>query len=198
MPLHCDRCRTALPESIFNTPAPVACPGCHAPLLARVFPAFFRAPVVGRAAETVGSEEDASCFFHPRKKAVVPCGRCGRFLCALCDLEIDGRHLCPSCVTAAGAATTTAAAAGALSNERFLYDQLAASVALLPLVLFWPVTLFTAPVALYYAVRYWHEPTRGIIPRGRAVMAVAAALAVLEIAAWGVFGYYLWFERPGS
>ena len=99
--LICDHCRTVLPTAVVNTSEPVACPGCHAPLLARVFPAFSRAGTGGHASESVVSDEDASCFYHPRKKAVVPCVRCGRFLCALCDLEIDGQHLCPGCLSAA-------------------------------------------------------------------------------------------------
>ena len=135
-PLHCDRCRTPLPDAFLNTPEPVPCPGCHAPLLARVFPAFARGGITpGRTAESVGSDEDASCFFHPRKKAVVPCARCGRFLCALCDLEIDGRHLCPTCVADPAAGGTTPGATGrtVFANERTLYDQVALSLAVLPL-----------------------------------------------------------------
>ena len=200
-PLCCDRCRTALPDACFNTPAPVACPGCQAPLLVRVFPAFFHAPTVGRAAETVGSDEDASCFFHPRKKAVVPCGRCGRFLCALCDLDIGGRHLCPACVadgpplTAVTTASGGHMAGGELANERFLYDRMALTLAAAPLLFLWPVTLFTAPMALFYAVRYWNDPPRGLIPRRRSALIVAALLALLELAAWAVIGYYGLFSR---
>ena len=187
MTLSCDRCRTALPDAFLNTPAPVACPGCHAPLLARVFPAFTRGGIVpGRTAETVGSDEDAGCFFHPRKKAVVPCARCGRFLCALCDLEIGPEHLCPACVAAA---TPGAAGPQALANEHVLYDQVALSLTTLPLLV-WPFTLLAAPVALFFVVRYWNEPRRRLIPARRTKLVAAAVLALLELAGWGVFGYY--------
>ena len=187
MTLSCDRCRTSLPDAFLNTPAPVACPGCHAPLLARVFPAFARGGIVpGHAAETVGSDEDAGCFFHPRKKALVSCARCGRFLCALCDLEIGGQHLCPTCVTAA---TPGAAGPQALANEHVLYDQVALSLTTLPLLV-WPFTLLAAPVALFFVVRYWNEPPRRLIPARRTKLVAAALLAALELAGWGVFVYY--------
>ena len=191
-PLCCDRCRTPLPDAFLNTPTPVSCPGCHAPLLARVFPAFARGGVApGRTAESVGSDEDASCFFHPRKKAVVPCARCGRFLCALCDLEIDGRHLCPSCVADPAAGDTVPGAAGrtVFANERTLYDQVALSLAVLPLLV-WPLTLFCAPVAFYFAVRYWNSPKQGLIRRSRVRLVLAALFALAEMAGWGAFGYY--------
>ena len=89
----------------------------------------------------------------------MPCGRCGRFLCALCDLDIGGRHLCPACVadgpplTTATTASGERTAGGELANERFLYDRMALTLAAAPLLFLWPVTLFTAPVALFYAVR---------------------------------------------
>ena len=183
--LICDHCRTVLTAAVIDTPEPVACPGCRMPLLARVFPAFFRANTAGgRTAESVASDEDASCFYHPRKKAVVPCARCGRFLCALCDLEIDGSHLCPGCLSAAPAAQ-----AGLSSSNRLRYDKLALALTILPL-LFWPLTLVAAPVALYLAIRHWNSPRQGPVPRGRWRLVVAVLFALVQIAGWAYFlGY---------
>lgn len=77
-----------------------------------MFPAFFRPAPAALPGEdlttTAGAEgmdgtdgEAAACFFHARKRAAVPCDRCGRFLCRLCDLGFgDGRHLCPECLRA--------------------------------------------------------------------------------------------------
>ena len=122
-------------------------------------------------------------------------------MCALCDLDLGGRHLCPACVTEGTPATASpgggdrARAGGELSNERFLYDHMALTLAVAPLVLLWPVTLFTAPAALFYAVRYWNDPPRGFIPRRRYVIFTAALLALAEIAAWGCVGATTVFPR---
>ena len=184
----CDKCQTLLPGAVINTGEPVACPGCHAPLLAQVFPALFRPVTVGQTAETVASDEDASCFYHPAKKAVVPCGRCGRFLCALCDIDLGGdRHFCPGCVEAGRLGDGKDPQAVALPVQRRMnHDQLALFLAVAPLLLFFTVyfTLFTAPVALFLAIRYWNEPRRALVPRSRARVVVAALVALLEIGGW--------------
>ena len=190
--LICDACRTALGGAVVNTPEPVACPGCHATLLARVFPAFFRRQTDVAAAESVGSDEDASCFYHSRKKAVVPCAQCGRFLCALCDLEFDGRHLCPGCVGAARTAGGQAALQnGLLFGNRTLHDKLALAMAALPLIpIFWLFTIITAPIALFLAIRYWNEPRQSPLPRGRWRLVVALLLALGQCGFWVYIFYY--------
>lgn len=96
----CPSCRRPLPESAQDLAALQACPGCARPLEIQPFPGLTRIPAAGRPAESITGEGEAACFFHVTKKAVVPCDDCGRFLCALCDIELDGRHLCPSCLQA--------------------------------------------------------------------------------------------------
>ena len=112
-------------------------------------------------------DDQASCFYHSQKKAVVPCAYCGRFLCALCDVEWDGKHLCPACLE-------TGKKKGKIINHerrRVLYD-----------VLFW-FTLFTAPIALYIAIRHWNSPT-SIVGRSKIRFVLAIMLSGLQILAW--------------
>jgi hypothetical protein len=134
----------------------------------------------GRPAEKIIVEDDSSCFYHPTKKAVVACEGCGRFLCALCDIEFDGRHLCPGCIE-------TGARKGkmeTLQNEIIRYDNIALAVAIIPLILFY-VTLISAPAALYLAVRYWNYPT-GIIHKSKYRFVIAIIIAGAQLAAWTV------------
>ena len=157
-----------------------------------MFPALFRPVAAGRAAENVLSDEDASCFYHPAKRAVVPCGRCGRFLCALCDIDLGGqRHFCPGCVEAARRAEGQNPQAVALPVQRRMnHDQLAAFIAVVPVALIFTFyfTLLTAPVALFLAVRYWNEPRRSLVPRSRVWVVTAALFALLEIGGWIAVG----------
>lgn len=197
-PLVCDKCRTPLPGAVVNHAELVACPGCHASLMVEVFPAFFRPLATGQAAENVVSDEDASCFYHPAKKAVVPCARCGRFLCALCDIDLGGnRHVCPGCVEAARrepAASTGVALASLAQPRQVLHDQMALTLALVPLCFLGAASVVTAPIAIFLAIRYWNEPKSYLVPRGRGRLIAALVLSLLTLAGWIAFGVFF-FNR---
>jgi hypothetical protein len=159
------------------------CPSCGTDLDLTVFPALHRPVERGAEGETLMVEGESSCFYHPAKKAVIPCGACGRFLCALCDVELDGSHLCPTCLESGKRKGRLAQ----LENRRTNYDSLALTIALVPLIM-WPITLITAPCAIYYAIRYWNAP-RSIVPRGRLRYVLAILFAALQIIGWGFLIY---------
>ena len=48
----------------------------------------------GRSGERILVEGEAACFYHAEKRATVACSACGRFLCALCDLDFSDHHFC--------------------------------------------------------------------------------------------------------
>jgi len=176
--IHCPKCRAALLQHAFNRDEFAPCGSCGAPLLIEVFPALFRPVASGRAGEAILTEGEASCFYHPQKKAVLPCEACGRFLCALCDCEHQGQHLCPACLQ-------TGREKGkikSLENKRTRYDNMAMTLALLPLLIFY-FTIITAPLTLYLAIRYWKSPL-GLTQRSRVKMLVAAGIAMLQAGGW--------------
>ena len=123
-------------------------------------------------------EGEASCFYHPTKKAVLPCESCGRFLCAICDVELNGQHLCPGCL----ASGKKKGKLKQLENRRTLYDSLALAVAVYPMLLVWP-SLVGAPIAIYIAIRHWKAPT-SVIPRTRWRAVLAIIIALLQIGGW--------------
>src|SRR5215472_15595335 len=96
--IQCPKCHGWLLEGVFNRQDLAPCPTCRTPVQVEVFPAFFRKTDAGPGAEAVMVEGESSCFYHPQKKAVTPCAACGRFLCALCDCELNGQHFCPACL----------------------------------------------------------------------------------------------------
>lgn len=168
-----------------NTVGLVACPVCQTPIQAIVFPALVRGPQAVAVAERVAGEIESDCFYHPNKKAIILCEYCGRFLCALCDVELNNQHLCPTCIETGAKKERIVD----LQRQRFLYDSLALSVAGLPLLM-WPVTLLTAPAALYIAIRYWKKPT-SIVGRTKTRMILAILLATLQLAGWIFLGTIL-------
>lgn len=175
--LHCSKCHQPLPASLFNSADFVSCPSCNSSILIRTFPALEREPSA-RAAESVSMDEEASCFFHPQKKAVDHCDSCGRFLCSLCSISFLGGHLCPACLEAGKKKKKIKN----LETHRVLYDNMALSAAILPILFFW-ITIITAPVSVYLSLRHWKSPT-SILPRTKARFIAAIAIAGFQIAAW--------------
>jgi hypothetical protein len=181
--LACPRCDRALPEDFLNAAELRRCPACKTPVMVELFPALLAPRPVGQAGETLLVEGESSCFYHPAKRAVAACESCGRFLCALCDLDLNGQHLCPACLE-------TGKRKGKLKqldNRRTLYDSLALTLALAPLLIFY-FTIITAPAVLYVVIRYWNAQ-RSIVGRGRWRLVVAAIIALAEIAGWVLIFY---------
>jgi hypothetical protein len=184
----CTKCTAPLPGDVFNPSGLVPCPGCGQLLQVEVFPALFQRFAPGRTGEALMEEGESSCFYHPQKKAVLPCDSCGRFLCALCDCELDGRHICPACLE-------TGKKKGkiqSLQNHRILYDSAALALAVLPMVIavFVYFTFITAPVALFIVIRHWNTPG-SVVRRTKARHIAAITIASLQIVGWiFVIGYF--------
>ena len=128
-PLACPRCSTPLSPSDLGSGDFEDCHGCHTPTRTEVFPALLRPARRGALPEAIVTEGEAGCFFHPDRRVAGHCAGCGRFVCALCDVELNGRHLCPRCVESGQRAGTLAE----LEGRRILYDGVALILAAVPL-----------------------------------------------------------------
>jgi len=187
----CSSCYQALPWTAFNADSLKECPNCKSVVYALAFPSLFQPINPGKSGETLLVEGEASCFYHPNKKAVIPCTHCGRFLCSLCDVDFNGQHLCPRCIEQG----KQHGKMKQLENTRTLYDDIALSLAILPMVTFY-FTLITAPIALFFAIRYWNAPT-SILGRTKIRFVIAILFALLQIVGWvALFGWliYRWMN----
>ena len=181
----CPRCQSSLPGALCNTGSLVHCPACDAAIQVEIFPAFFHQASTGPMAEAILADGISSCFFHEQKKAVVHCDACGRFLCALCDLDLHGQHLCPACLQSG----RKKGQIPQMESRRTLYDGAALAFALFPL-LFLPATLLTAPAAIYLSILSFHRPS-SLIPRTRIRSYLALVIGVLQVGGWGLLFYNL-------
>src|SRR5882757_4158810 len=129
--VQCPKCRSWLAEGSFNRPDVAPCPACGVPLQVEIFPALFRTINPGASGEVIMVEGESSCFYHPQKKAVLPCDSCGRFLCALCDCELNGQHFCPACLEGGRKKKKIKS----LENHRVLYDSAALALAVYPMLI---------------------------------------------------------------
>jgi len=175
----CSRCGTPLPLLPSSGPKDISCAGCDAGLLVEVFPALFRGSEPSGSGDILGAEGGSSCFYHERKRAVAVCGVCGRFLCSLCEVRIAGRTICPAC-TERGRSDESLEA---LVTRRPLYDGVALSLSVLPLLFFF-ITPITAPLSICVAVRFWKKPG-SILPRTKARFVLAILFSLLQLAGWG-------------
>jgi hypothetical protein len=164
----CAACSAPVPSEFWNREEGVRCRGCGQTVRAMVFPAIGNREV-GAIPIALQGETEASCFFHPQSRAAQACQECGRFLCALCDLEVDGRHICPRCFEKVDT----------VEPRRIMYDSMALAVSTLPALLFWPA-LVGAPYALFVVVRRWSAPS-SIVPRTKIRFVLAALFALAEI-----------------
>ena len=175
----CPKCKHALSGLSPSALAALSsCPVCGLGLQVTVFPSYGRGPSVGQAGVNRVGETDAACFFHPTKRAEVPCDRCGRYLCALCQLELEGQNLCPSCLSTGGAQGSILA----LEKERFRWDSLVWMLVLGPplTICFWMLTPFTCLAAIVIGIwKYRSPPSRICRSQIRLVAGVVTALVLL-------------------
>jgi hypothetical protein len=176
--IQCPACRATLLNLAFNQPELTPCPSCGTKLLVDVLPAFFRRQAVGQEGELVLVEGESSCFYHPQKKAVVPCDACGRFVCALCDCEVHGQHLCPACLESGHKKEKIQG----IEASRPLHGRLAFALSIFPFFI-------TGLIAIYLALRYRREPLSLVRPRAWQFPAalVLASLQTLAFVAWIVY-----------
>jgi hypothetical protein len=155
-----------------------ACQHCGSALEFLAFPAQHAAR--GQARAQIALSEDAACFFHADNRADAVCEGCGRYLCAVCQVDFVGARLCPQCISTQSTAKK--------NSERgmLLHDSVALTSALVPLII-WPVTLVTAPVAFGYAIYAWRKPL-SVTRRSRWRIVVAGILTLLCMLGWTAVG----------
>jgi hypothetical protein len=182
--LCCSRCSSPVPVDLLGASTTLVCKTCGAPLQVEVFPAMIRGIGPVEFGESLHTEDEASCFYHSGKRAVTVCANCGRFLCALCDMPLADQRLCPNCVQEA----RKQGQIPVLVKHRVLHDRVILSLAIIPLLVFW-LTIITAPVTLYLALRRWKSPS-SLVRKSRPRFVAAIMIAGAQLAGWTTFLVY--------
>jgi hypothetical protein len=100
-------------------------------------------------------------------------------------VELGATHRCPSCLETGKEKRKLET----VENRRTLYDGLALALAIVP-VLFWPLTVLSAPATLFVVFRYWRRPL-SILPRTRIRFVIAGLIALAQICGWLVLAYFV-------
>ncbi len=150
-----------------------------------LFPALFRVDRVD--AESIGLVVgESSCFFHETKKATVACSSCGRFLCGLCDVEIGGDHICPSCIDS----QMQKGQLDTLERSRFLPHRLALFLAALNLFIGWCTAGIPGIIAIVFGIRALTAPASvydNSSQVNRVVGGLSIGIAALNVLGIGIF-----------
>lgn len=147
-----------------------------------VFPVYRLGATAGQAPQLVLEAGEAACFYHAEKRAVVPCETCGRFLCALCDVELHGKHYCPACLEAG----RNKPGAVPLERGRTRYDQIVWSLLILPVPLCMLATPITALAAMVLAIWKWRAPP-SLVANTRLRLALGMIVGLVELTAASLF-----------
>ncbi len=171
-----------------------ACPECRTQVGGRLFPALHApaAPLVQRG--EAADEGEASCFFHPAKKAALACERCGRFICALCEVKVGSVQVCPTCFDQGLRSDKMLN----LVTSRICWPNSAFLAGWLPFLIFplWPLLAIAGPAAIFAALYGWKKP--GSLVRGRRRwMAILGLLGgLMQIALFLGVVWFIWRFYP--
>lgn len=189
MALTCPRCEQDTLD-LQESSGRIAC-RCH-PTKARYhyyrFPGYAAAENAHPIAPPVVGENETCCYNHPGKAAAAACDECGIFACSLCLVENGPQQICLSCFS------REVETGDALNDhsQRVLYDTIALSLAILPVLIFY-FTFITAPAAIFIVVYYWKKHPCSLLPRTRIRFILAFILASIQILLWLAFIAALFF-----
>ena len=136
-----------------------SCPSCANRLQAYLWPAIRQ-----NSKAAVALADQATCFFHPDKVFQACCQRCGRFVCALCDLQLGAEHVCPACFERGRSHSGAGASKAEWRYRDVLYDSIALTVGWAWIV-FWPTIVAALPSVITLHVKYRKAPRSYLIPR---------------------------------
>jgi hypothetical protein len=169
----------------------VECPSCRAALTILVFPALSRDRPVSESGERA-LDGDAACFFHAEKKASVVCDRCGRYICALCDLPVGSRHVCPSCLDSG---LEQQERMPELISRRLCWGQLSFLLGVLPPFILWvmfPLLMVSGGGAVYCGLYGWNKPGSLVKGPQRVLASFGILFGLLQIIGVIAIGLLAW------
>ena len=165
------------------------CPSCEGAFEATLFqPRERRHAAIAAVTETPEGVA-ASCANHARNAAVTSCQRCGLFICALCDMSLDGFSYCPSCFD-------FLRREGTLQTRYRDWARMSQSAAVLG---FFCMTMFIplGPLAVWWGVKGLRQ--RRAEERSPAGVIVAMTFGVLETIGFiAAIGLVVWAIMEGT
>ena len=136
-----------------------SCPYCDERLRIQVWPVIRQKTNAAPA-----MPEHATCFFHPEKAFEACCQRCGRFVCALCDLQLGAEHVCPTCFERGRTDSGLQDGTAEWRHRDVLYDSIAVTIGW-GWILVWPLIIAALPATIVLHFKFRKAPRSYLISR---------------------------------
>jgi hypothetical protein len=185
--LRCPSCKWAFKLSEFDgSQNVVSCERCKRRIELRVLPALLVSHSAPPKLELRAPQEgESSCFYSPEHVATADCSHCGVLISEFWKAQWGNSTVCLKCLDH----LRTKNQDQRFETQRTLWDSVALGLAVLPgTLIFWWLTLLTAPATLVFAIWAWKKP-RSLVPRGPWRLILAMLLALLQMAAIGTMIY---------
>jgi hypothetical protein len=184
--LPCPACKGALNRAEVAGRLPQTCPWCRQTIQVEWFPAADLPDPPLEIGEPLVTGEEAACFHHADRRAVNLCADCGRFLCRLCDIEVENTHFCATCLER----KRKEGREPRWVTGRVLYDEMALFLAIAA----WLGLVFLSPLALALAWRQRHAPSSLLHRRNwriylSLVLAILHVLTLITVGVWFVVNW---------
>ena len=111
-----------------------------------------------------GAFGPSDVLFPPRQIVPGLLPRCGRFVCALCDLQLGKEHVCPACFERGRGGSVTEAGKGEWRHRDVLFDSIAMTIGWV-WILVRPAFVAALPTVIFLHVKYRKAPGSYLIPR---------------------------------
>ena len=192
--LRCGKCSSLFQSRLLGPNEKAICEGCASAQEFYVFPAFARKPAPCGVTDVVPGEGDEHCYYLEDRKAVATCGDCGRPVSAFMKVAIGSEVSCLTCLETKREDKDDPR----VETRRIACDNRALMIAALPVVtvIAFPVSLLTAPLALFFVLRDRSAGTLSILSKSHWKFGLATALAVLQIGFWSWTIYSAWDSMP--
>ncbi|MFH0925298.1 MAG: hypothetical protein V1872_06650 [bacterium] len=175
----CPKCSSFLLGKVFTSLSDSTCPTCGLVMTVKIFPRVFKPNNDTPNINKIITDKESSCYYHVDKVAVSHCLECGRFLCSLCKIEIEGRTVCPLCLELLDSKKEIKSFTTKVTN----WDSITLSTSILPLLV-WPLTMITAPITLIFICKHFNCVHEYVIPRRRWRFYLAGLFAILQVGGW--------------
>ncbi len=155
--LQCPKCRVTFVIPSAASFSEQDCSLCGTSSKFHLFPRYFREPEV-IVKPSLSHKGDATCVFYPDLKAEMICDECGSFLSSKAAVDWVGSTYCMPCLHHLREKKKETD----FQAKTQLHDNRALALSLFLL----PVSLFTAPLAVFVLLKNRKSPG-GFVPRGK-------------------------------
>ena len=173
--LQCPTCRNNLSLDQSANRVSEDCPVCRSEVRITIFPRFYQEPPK-QINSPLASEDEAVCSFYPELRAEKVCDVCGCLMSQKASAKWGDKDYCLPCLYRLREEEKDAAF---VARAR-LYDNRALAM----VTWFAPLSLFTAPVALFLLLRHG-KGNQSFVPRSAARWWLALLLSSAWILLWG-------------